>query len=338
MDDPITSFPFETTARQPPRTRVLLIDDQRIVAEAVHGMLANEPDIDFRHADNPRMAMAAALQWKPTVILLDLIMPQKNGFEQVKTFRAHPATRDVPIIMMSSKEDPLTKAQGFTLGANDYLIKLPDALELVARVRYHSAAYNSRLERDEAFRELRNSQQELAEANIKLQRLAEIDGLTGIANRRRLDEALDTEWQRGLRSKLPLSLIMFDIDCFKLYNDSHGHPAGDTCLRKVAHALAGCAQRPADLAARYGGEEFVLILPETDTHGALAVASTCRSRIEALGIPHQASTVASVVTLSIGVGTVIPTSNSTPATLVNQADSALYDAKKRGRNQVVTLA
>ncbi|HYD97566.1 MAG TPA: diguanylate cyclase [Noviherbaspirillum sp.] len=316
-----------------PFVRVLLVDDQAIIGEAVRRMVSTEADIQFLAVLDARQALPTALEWKPTVILQDLVMHDTDGFEVVQQFRANPATRDIPIIMLSSKEDAHTKAQGFSAGANDYLVKLPAPLELLARLRYHSSAYRSRLERDAAFHALRESERMLAELNVRLQRLAELDGLTGIANRRRFDEVLASEWQRAQRTRRPLSLLLCDIDYFKLYNDTHGHLAGDQCLKKVAEILAGNLRRPADLAARYGGEEFALILPETDADGAVAVGEACRRQLEALSLPNQPAPPGRIVTLSVGAASVVPVAGSNPATLVDIADRALYDAKDRGRNQ-----
>jgi two-component system, chemotaxis family, response regulator WspR len=318
------------------QVRVLLVDDQLIIAEALRRILSEGPGITFDWASSAADALAVALRFQPTVILQDLVMPQIDGIQAVQRFRAEPHTADVPIVMLSTKEDAQVKVQSFAMGANDYLIKFPDKLELIARLRYHSAAFLSRRERDEAFRALRESEQKLAEANIKLQKLAEIDSLTGIANRRRFNDVLNTEWQRGLRNRRPLSLLLCDVDYFKSYNDTYGHLDGDRCLQQVAHLLSQNMRRPADLAARYGGEEFALILPETGSDGALAVAEACRSQIEELAIPN-ASAPNKLVTLSIGIVSMVPTSDQMPLSLVGIADRALYHAKQNGRNRVEVL-
>ncbi len=226
----------------------------------------------------------------------------------------------------------MLKAQAFEVGANDYLVKLPDRLELLARVRYHAAGHLARLQRDEAFRLLRDSQQNLAVANIELQRLASLDCLTGIANRRRLDQTLEAEWQRGQRDHKPLALLICDVDNFKHYNDSYGHPAGDLCLQKVAAVLSGNLKRPADLAARFGGEEFAIVLPNTDLAGALVVAEACRSHLEKL--PIAAGEGGKPLTISIGVACMVPSAEGSIEALLAQADKALYQAKNTGRNRV----
>lgn len=318
------------------KTRVLLVDDQRIIVEAVRRMLSDQSDIEFHHVTDAAQALAAAQQWQPTVILQDLVMPDSDGFHLIQHYRAAPGLRHVPVIVLSSKEDPQLKAHSFATGANDYLVKLPDRLELLARLRYHSSAHISRLQRDQAFELLRQSQRELAEANVQLQRLAALDSLTGIANRRRFDEMLRLEWQRGQRDKQPLTLLLCDVDFFKRYNDSFGHQAGDLCLKKVAAVLTERLKRPADLAARFGGEEFAIMLPDTALAGAMVVGEACRRHLEALAIENpEAETELSCVTMSVGVASVVPSPQSSVEQLIARADRALYAAKHAGRNRVV---
>ncbi len=182
--------------------------------------------------------------------------------------------------------------------------------------------------------ELSLTHNDLINANRELQRIAVIDGLTGIANRRRFDEAIDLEWRREKREGFPISLIMCDVDNFKMFNDTYGHQAGDECLRAIARVLSSYARRSGDLCARYGGEEFVVILPHTDNAGAMLIAERIRESVAALRIPHEGS-VAGFVTLSLGVSTVQPEHSMDPATLIRAVDMALYEAKNLGRNRVV---
>lgn len=169
-----------------------------------------------------------------------------------------------------------------------------------------------------------------------LDEMAYLDGLTGIANRRRFDEVLDKEWRRAQRSHKPLALVIVDIDHFKSYNDAVGHGQGDECLRRVATSLAGCARRPADLVARYGGEEFAAVLPETGHEGAAMVAESMRTAIERLALPHPALG-GHHVTISVGVSGGVPVGmDDSHATLLKAADDALYEAKRRGRNCVAS--
>jgi diguanylate cyclase (GGDEF)-like protein len=175
---------------------------------------------------------------------------------------------------------------------------------------------------------------ERKQAEEELKRLSYLDGLTGVANRRRFDEDLGLEWRRMTRDAKPLSLIMCDIDFFKAYNDTYGHQGGDDSLRRVANTLNSVVGRPGDLVARYGGEEFVVILPETDSQNAKFLAEKMRSRVESLGIIHVSSQVCEVLTISLGVATSIPTRGSLPDELISSADQALYEAKTEGRNRV----
>ncbi len=315
------------------QVRVLLVDDQLIIVEAVRRMLAGHPDIAFHYVTDPGAAHAAALALQPTVILQDLVMPGADGFQLIAGYRADERLADVPVVVLSTKEEAKLKAHGFAVGANDYLVKLPDRLELLARIRHHSRGYISLLQRDAALRSLRASQDELARANLELQKLAALDGLTGIANRRRFDEAIAVEWQRARRQHAPLALLLCDVDRFKNYNDSLGHPAGDLCLKKAASALTSQLKRPADLAARYGGEEFAILLPDTDLAGALKLAEDCRRHLEQLALPHPDG-VGNVVTMSVGVASTSPAAGGSIEELVAAADAALYDAKRAGRNRV----
>ncbi len=191
--------------------------------------------------------------------------------------------------------------------------------------------YNRELERQIAERTA-----ELSEVNLKLHQLSEIDGLTGIANRRKFDIELDKEWRRAIREKRPLALLMLDIDHFKEYNDQYGHPEGDRCLQLVAKILNSLIQRTSDLVARYGGEEFVVILPGLAAQAAGEIAEKIRHAIESKQIPHLGNTSSSVVTISIGVASIVPDQDERPSALLNHADACLYQAKHEGRNRVVT--
>ncbi len=183
--------------------------------------------------------------------------------------------------------------------------------------------------------ERKQMEAKLQEMNRELKRIATLDGLTQVANRRRFDEFLDLEWKRAMREGSPVSLILIDIDHFKLFNDTYGHQAGDDCLKAVAKAMRGCVKRPMDLVARYGGEEFAVVLPNTDEKGAFFIAQLAGMEVRKLGIPHSRSTESSCVTISCGVSTISPGRGSSSEELVSRADEALYAAKDRGRNQVV---
>jgi len=190
--------------------------------------------------------------------------------------------------------------------------------------------YNETLEK-----EVKKRTAELEKANKQLSRLANLDGLTQIPNRRRFDEYLNLEWQRHQRQQQTISLLLIDIDYFKAYNDFYGHQRGDECLIQVAQTVASSLQRPTDLAARYGGEEFVIVLPHTSPQGALTVAESVQSAIASLQISHQKSAISKYITLSIGVATIIPSSEYSPEDLIKTADDCLYQAKKKGRNKIL---
>ncbi|CAM3065107.1 diguanylate cyclase response regulator [Pseudomonas floridensis] len=313
---------------------VLLVDDQAMIGEAVRRGLSSESSIDFHFCADPHQAIAQAVQIKPTVILQDLVMPGLDGLTLVREYRSNPLTRDIPIIVLSTKEDPLIKSAAFAAGANDYLVKLPDNIELVARILYHSRSYLTLLQRDEAYRALRVSQQQLLDTNLVLQRLMNSDGLTGLSNRRHFDEYLELEWRRATRDQTQLSLLMIDVDYFKAYNDSFGHLEGDEALRQVAKAIRNGCSRPSDLPARYGGEEFAMVLPNTSPGGARLIAEKLRQSVVGMNIPHIAPTEGSHLTVSIGVATAGPQVGLHSRQLILDADKGLYVAKHNGRNQV----
>jgi diguanylate cyclase (GGDEF)-like protein len=241
-------------------------------------------------------------------------MPDMDGYEVCRRLKAHPRTRNVPVIFITALNEESDETHGLEVGAIDYISKPISAPIVKARVRNHL---------------------ELKRYRDILENLSTLDGLTGIANRRRLDECLTQEWLRGRRNQSPLSVCLLDIDFFKRFNDRYGHAAGDDCLRRVALALASVTRRAADLVARYGGEEFVCVLPDTDAAGAALLADRCRAAVAALAIPHVESNAAKHVTVSGGVATETPTDESSPAHLLEAADRLLYQAKHAGRNRIL---
>lgn len=184
--------------------------------------------------------------------------------------------------------------------------------------------------------ERKETEQKLLALHKELEALSFKDGLTGVANRRMFDSILDVEWTRARRNSQPLSLILIDIDYFKQYNDRYGHIQGDECLRRVGQALNSSATRARDLMARFGGEEFALVLPETDAAAARKVAERCRSLIFKEQIAHEASPVSQILTVSLGVGTIIPGHADEPLAFVEAVDKQLYQAKQGGRNRVMS--
>jgi len=300
--------------------RILLVDDQAFIGEVMRLMLAGADDLELHYCGNAAEASQMVVDIHPVVILQDLVMPGIDGFTLIGQYRACEIAKHIPVIVLSSHDEAKIKAESFARGANDYLVKLPDKVELLARLRYHANAYVKHLEAGLLLRELG--------------RLSLMDGLTGLANRRCFDKTLAYEWKRSTREKSPISLLMIDVDHFKAFNDLYGHQAGDDCLQQVASMLDETTHRTSDLVARYGGEEFVIMLPNTDHDGALKVAEAIRSAIANMEICH-ASGCTTTVTVSIGCETIIPQHLTDGGLLIGAADQALYQAKERGRNRVV---
>ncbi len=314
---------------------VFVIDDQMMVIEAVRRMLSTESDIAFHYSTDSKNAVDAAIDIEPTVILLDLVMPEVDGMTLVRLFRQHKKTADIPVIVLSSIDAPVDKGAAFSAGASDYIVKLPDQIELLARIRAHSQSYLNKLERDAAFAELIELKAALEESNNALQLLSCLDGLTEIANRRRFDDFMQSEWKRAVREDSTFTLIMIDIDYFKAYNDNYGHQKGDETLKAVVAALNKAINRPADLLARYGGEEFIIGLPDTTMSGALKLANVLLDNVRELNMMHAYSEVAPKVTISAGIACCEPKlRQNTIEALIGAADKAMYQAKKNGRNQV----
>ena len=314
---------------------VLLVDDQPIIAEGIRRMLEAEQDIEFHFCEDPSKAIDTAIDVDATVILQDLIMPEVDGMTLVRFYRANHSTKDIPVIVLSSKEDPKIKSDAFSYGASDYLVKLPDPIELIARIRCHARNYLMQTERDAAFFALREMKKQLEKSNRKLQKMSMQDGLTGISNRRHFDETLEEELKSAGMTKAPLSLIIIDIDHFKLYNDSYGHQGGDDCLIKVAQTIAKQCKNTEDLSARYGGEEFVILLPKTEESNAISVAERAREAVEDLCIEHNDSSTSKFVSISLGIGTMQADEQLDAKALIERADAALYKAKESGRNKTV---
>jgi diguanylate cyclase (GGDEF)-like protein len=293
------------------KTKILVADDTPSNIALLNLVLGKEHEIIF--ATNGREAIEAAVAERPDLILMDVVMPEMDGFEACARLREDRRTAEIPVIFITSLEEEAEETRALQLGAADFITKPISPATVQARVKN---CLDLKRQRD------------------LLGQLSFTDGLTGIANRRRFDEVLEAEWRRGVRSQAPLSLVFLDVDFFKRFNDSAGHVAGDGCLKGIARCVAGATRRPGDLAARYGGEEFACLLPETDAEGALEVAHRARDGIAALALPHPASSVAPVVTVSIGVVTTRPQPEGRVEALVEAADGALYRAKETGRNRI----
>jgi diguanylate cyclase (GGDEF)-like protein len=295
------------------RHKILIIDNEptniKILAEAF------KPDYEALVATSGERGLKLAAEQSPDLILLDIMMPGMNGYTVCKLLKSDARTWNTPVIFISAKSLLEDELKGLDSGAVDYITKPFQVPIVKARVRTHL---------------------DLKRKYDLLEKLACIDGLTEIANRRRLENALKDEWRRCKRGGKPLSLVMLDIDFFKPFNDNYGHSAGDDCLRRVALAIRECLKRAGDLAARYGGEEFSCLLPNTELVSAEIVAELIRETVNQLQIIHAFSSVSDHITVSLGVATTIPSSKQVPADLVRSADNRLYKAKNNGRNQVVS--
>ncbi len=320
-------------AMPPRKIVVVMIDDQAIVGETLRYMLADQTDMSFHYCSDPARSVDLIRSVGATVILQDLMMPGVDGLELLRVYRGQPQISDIPVIVLSSREQPLEKSRAFGEGATDYLVKIPDKIELTARIRAHSRTYLLQRERDEAYRALDDLRKRLEESNAALERLSNQDGLTGLANRRHFDEVLASEWARACRTGAPLSMVLMDVDHFKKFNDAQGHLKGDACLSQVASCLRQALSRTADLAARYGGEEFVALLPDTPVDGSAHVAVRIRDKLAELALPHGHPEAGPLVTISQGVATLVPDPSAVGARLIAMADEALYVAKREGRNR-----
>ena len=308
-------------SNQPELPKILIVDDDPFIQMQLRLYLERE-GYQIIAANNGKDGLAAYTRHRPQLVLLDAIMPGMNGFECCTELMKLPEAVYTPVLMITALDDQQSVDQAFNAGATDYVTKPIHWAVLRQRVR--RLLHQARL------------QKELEAANQSLGILACTDGLTQVKNRRQFDEYLQQEWLRMARDQLPLSLILCDIDFFKAYNDTYGHPAGDRCLQAIAKTIDSVVQRPADLVARYGGEEFAVILPNTGAAGALHVAEKIRLKVRDLNIFHAHSSLHNFVTLSLGVASLLPNSKDRPESLIARADKALYQAKAQGRDRAVS--
>ena len=295
--------------------------------------------------------LQSALEYVPDLILVYLQTAGEEGYELCRNLRSLPNTNPIPIVFVGARDEKIELLKVLRCGGNDYL-QLPMAEEecWLRTGRYlHNVQVLRQLEDDRvalhqqiwsyrrSLRQQQKIQVSLGEEIRSLQRLAFMDELTQVANRYKFNQMIAKLWQQAYSTRQPLSLLMCDIDYFKRYNDTYGHLGGDACLQKVAQALDRGLHRKGDQVARYGGEEFAILLPATDQQGAQRVALSVRAEVEALKIPHEASTVSPYVSLSIGICTLVPVRpRHAHEVLIHGADEALYTAKLEGRNRVVT--
>ncbi|GAB3416409.1 diguanylate cyclase [Massilia agilis] len=303
----------ESTARQ---ATVLVIDHAPACRDALRSLL-QERGYNAIAAGSGEEGLDLAVRAQPDLVLLELALPGIDGLETCRRLKANPATSTIPVIFVSSRAGTDDIVAGFEAGASDYVTKPARVAELCARLR---------------------AQLQSKRSAWALECAAMADPLTLIPNRRQFDRFLEKEWQRALRSGAPLSLLMLDVDHFKLYNDTLGHAAGDACLQQVAGVLQRHAARATDLAARYGGEEFVLLFGETPAEAAARLAEAVRADVESLHISNPRSPTSNWVTVSIGVASVLPSRHASLCGLLLAADRRLYEAKRAGRNRVVATA
>ena len=290
------------TRHSPSRQRVLIVDDQPANIRVMAEVLRNEYELFF--ATTGAKALEIVSTNDIGLVLLDVVMPEMDGFEVCRRLKADERTARIPVIFVTAREETHDETRGFEAGAIDYIIK-PIVPPIVrARVRTHL---------------------ELKRAHDLLERMASIDGLTGIANRRQLDNVLAQEWQRAAASASPISIAIIDVDEFKKFNDTHGHAKGDECLRAISQALLSVARRTSDLAARYGGEEFAVILPDTPGEAMAQLIGALLDAVRALCL----------ATVSVGAVTLIPARDADPSSALEAADRLLYEVKRGGRNHAL---
>lgn len=292
------------------RPRLLVVDDDPVNLQVIGSYF--EEDHDVTLVGSAALALELCREELPDLLLLDIVMPDLDGLETCRRLKADPLTRELPVIFVTAQATPQEETDALNVGAVDCITKPVNPAVVRARVRTHLTLK--------------------AQADF-LRSLAFLDGLTGVANRRRFDEFMDAEWRRSRRSGATMALIMVDIDNFKHYNDTYGHLAGDVCLQAVARALNGALKRAQDLMARYGGEEFACVLPETDLVGGRRLAETLLEAVRDLAIPHDGVPPGSV-TISLGVASQVPEREAAPENLLAKADARLYEAKAGGRNRV----
>ena len=289
--------------------RILVVDDAMENIQILNAALEGEQEVLFS-LDGAR-ALEMARSQRPDLILLDAVMPGMDGYAVCAALRSAAETRDIPVIFVTSLKSPEDETRALAAGAADFITKPINACVVRARVR---------------------TQLTVKRQADALRALTLTDALTGVANRRAFDERLDAEWRRCARAGLPVALVLVDVDHFKLYNDHYGHQAGDACLVQVGAAMRRVAGRPQDLVARYGGEEFAFLLPQLDAQGAAGVARKLRAEMAQLAAPHAHSPTADVLTLSMGIASLVPRDGQSSGTLVRAADAQLYLAKTDGRD------
>jgi diguanylate cyclase (GGDEF)-like protein len=292
-----------------PNSTILIIDDSIDSIRLLSAMLKDQAQILF--ATGGPAGIRIASQRRPDLILLDVSMPDMDGYEVCRALKNDPATQRCAVIFVTANSDTQSEIAALEAGGVDFICKPFNPPVVRARVQTH----------------LR-----LQLHSETLAKLANRDGLTGLFNRRYFEEQFEREWLRHKRQKLPLGVVFIDIDFFKAYNDHYGHLQGDECLRNVAQVIALATRRPDEIVARYGGEEFIVILPYTAAKDVGTYGEWVCRRVRDAAIEHAYSSVADIVTISVGATSAVPLDGFTPQSLSALADEALYQAKSAGRN------
>ncbi|WP_069999772.1 GGDEF domain-containing response regulator [Cellulosilyticum sp. I15G10I2] len=316
---------------------ILIVDDRPENLLVLEGLL-EDFNCNIIKAASGNEALGLMLEHEFALVLLDIQMPEMDGFEVAEFMRGSERTRHIPIIFVTAiYKEQKYMFKGYEIGAVDYLFKPIEPIILKSKVSIFLELARQAVLLKEKAAQLEQKLKEVLELqkkNGELLSLSNHDGLTGVPNRRNFDQYIEISFKTGIREKMPLSVIMIDIDYFKAYNDTYGHIKGDDCLIGVAKEIAASVNRPGDFVARYGGEEFVVVLPKTDAEGARKIAEMIRSNVKALHIPHENSKVHPYVTVSLGAASMIPDATHTIEAFISKADQALYEAKQNGRNQV----
>ncbi|MGI1945073.1 diguanylate cyclase [Shewanella glacialipiscicola] len=309
MDVADIIVPLETE-----RGKILVVDDQPLNIKILHQLF--HEDYEMFMATNGQQAIALCQKLQPDLVLLDIEMPIMSGYDVCQQLKADPLTANIGVIFVTAHFDEIQEVKGFQLGAVDFIHKPINPIITTARVK---------------------NQFILKRQTDLLHSIALLDSLTGVANRRQFEQRLPEIWKHSCRTQSPLSVVMLDVDFFKLFNDRYGHQEGDQCLRLVAKAISAALKRSVDFVARYGGEEFICILPETPLLGAEHIAQNIVDTVQALHLEHLDSSF-NEVTISAGVASIQPQNDVTWQTLIEAADQQLYLAKQNGRNQISGLA
>lgn len=293
------------------KCRILVIDDEKTNLLILHRILS--PEYIILTAKSGSEGLKRAASERPDLILLDIIMPDISGFDVLKALKDDPDLKDIPIIIITGLDNEEDEEKGLLMGAVDYIFKPFKNAIVLARVRTHI---------------------QIVQYIRMIEHLNRMDPLTGIPNRRCFNERMVIEWKRAIRENKPVSLMMIDVDKFKNYNDTYGHPQGDALLQAISKLFVSIARRPLDVAARLGGEEFGILLPDTPADIANVMAEKVRVQVENTSIPLANRSSLTSITISIGVTSLVPTELSKIEDFIARADANLYTAKKTGRNRV----